>query len=320
MIGTTTKISIAITSVLLIMGLVILSLTSISSTVIAGENLTTNVSVGNSAPIVHTVTCSPISDGNFTPSVGANKTLYCWAIIEDGNGYGDINQNTLDTNFYDDTINGGDDLNSHYSNGTGSGAATNCTWTSASGTNITVNCSYNIRYFINPSDNGWTISFNVTDGSSVTDTNATILGVETTLGLDVKNSSIEYGALALGGESQKVVNITNTGNQQIDVMLRESDTSGSGVGYLDCPSLNDLATDNGSTSGIKYNTTSFNWPQGISLTGTSSQYNEFNLDFYSATGTADGENTKNIYWRIKIPSTGISGVCSGQTEFIAIAG
>ncbi len=320
MANTNYKINIAITSIALTISLIFLTLTSISSTVIADENLTTNVSVGNSAPTVHTITCSPITDGNFTPSVGANETLYCWAIIEDSNGYGDVNQSTLDTNFYDDTLAGGDDLNSHYSNGTGSNAATNCSWTSASGTNITANCSYNIRYFINPSDDGWTIDFNVTDGSGSTGSNATTLGVVTTIGLDVKNSSIEYGNLALGGESERSINITNTCNQQIDVMLRESDISGDGVGYLYCPSSNDLQTNN-DTSGIRYNdTSSFTWSEGTALTGTSTQYTGFDLGYYSPTGLTDGESTKNIYWRIKIPLTGISGVCSGQTEFIAIAG
>ncbi|MBN2095706.1 MAG: hypothetical protein JW727_06680 [Candidatus Aenigmarchaeota archaeon] len=283
---------------------------------VEGENITTNVSVGNSAPTMGVIVCDPISDGNFTPDVGANKSMSCWTVVIDDNGYGEVNQTSLDTNFYSDSIDGADDLNTHYSNGTSSNVATDCTWTNATGTNITVNCTYYIRYFIDPSAGGWTVNFTVNDTSAETGSAAKVLGVATTLGLDVINTSIEFGSLALGGESQRTTDVLNTCNQQIDVKLRESQNSG----YLDCPGATDIATDNGDTDGIKYNATTFSWPEGISLTDTSTAYTAFDLNYYDATGTSDGESTKTLYWRIKIPSAGVSGVCTGQTEFVAVAG
>jgi len=249
--------------------------------------------------------------------VGANKTLSCWAVLTDTNGYGDINQSTLNTNFYKDTVGSGDDLNTHYSNGSASTTGTDCTWTGESGTNITVNCSYNIRYFIDPSDNGWTVNFTVQDNSALSGSNTLILGVATTTGLDVKESSIEYGEVALGTTSnEKVTNITNLCNQQIDVKLRESQYSGK----LYCPSTGsaNITTDD-ATSGIRFNMTSgFSWADnGNKLTGTSTTFTTFDLNYYDATGTVDGESTKNLYWLLKLPASGVSGVCSGQTEFIA---
>ena len=287
-------------------------------TAVEGENLTTNVSVTNVGPRLGTITCSPISSGNFTPDVAANKTLSCWTVVIDDNGYGDINQSSFKSNLYNDTVGGADDLNTHYSNGTASNRATDCTWTNSSGTNITVNCSYAIRYFVTPSPGGWIVNFTVSD--SVVNTNSTSLtiGVATTLGLDVINTTIEYGSVALGGEAQRTTNVTNTGNQQIDVKLRESLNSGN----LNCNGVGsaNIATDGGSTSGIKYNVSTITWPGGISLTSSSTSYTTFNLDYYAATGTTDGTSASNLYWRIKVPSTGVSGVCTGQTEIVAVAG
>ncbi len=314
------KISITIISVSIIVALGLISPEPAAASQ-SDENLTTNVTVSNVAPTVGAITCEPSS---LTPAAGSNTTVSCWSTLSDDNGYGDINQSKLITNFWFNetkTETSADDLNDHYSNGSASNAGTDCTWTDASGTDITVNCTYKTRYFIDPtvSPNIWTVKIVVNDSSDATGNNETTYTVDSMLGLDVKETSIEYGTLALGEtSSEQKTNVTNWCNQLIDVDLRESEYSG----QLYCPATGsaNITTDAAST-GIRFNeTSSFAFVNGTELTGTSTAFVGFDLDYYDASGTTDGESTSNLYWLIKIPDTGVRGTCSGKTEFVAEAG
>ncbi len=315
------KISIAIISVSIVISLAIFaSVTSTPTVLAAGENITTNVTVSNVAPTVGAITCNPSS---LTPTAGTNTTVSCWATLSDDNGYGDINQSKLVTNFWYNetkTETSDDDLNDHYSNGSASNAGTDCTWTDASGTDITVNCSYTTRYYIDPtvSPNVWTVKFVVNDTSDGTGNNETTYTVDSFLGLDVKETSIEYGTVDLGATSlEQITNITNWCNQLIDVDLRESEYSGE----LYCPDTDTNITTDAASTGIRFNETSgFAFVNGTELTGTSTTFTAFDLDYYNATGTTDGESANGLYWLLKVPDTGVGGTCSGKTEFVAAAG
>lgn len=326
MIGMTGKVSIAIISVSIVISLAIfvLGLVTYSEPVSASqsdENITTNVTVSNVAPTVGAITCDPSS---LTPTAGSNTMVSCLATLSDDNGYGDINQSKLITNFWFNETKvetSDDDLNDHYSNGTASNVATDCTWTDASGTNITVNCSYTTRYYIDPtvSPDIWTVKFVVNDTEDATGSNELAdYTVNSMLGLDVKETSIEYGTLALGDTSlEQITNITNWCNQLIDVDLRESEHSG----QLYCPDTDTNIITNATSTGIRFNdTSSFAFVNGTALTGTSTTFAAFDLNYYDASGTTDGESASSLYWLIKIPDTGVGGTCSGKTEFVAAAG
>src|SRR3989304_5748043 len=124
------------------------------------DDLTTQVTITNAMPELSAITCIPTT---LTPPAGGNTTVNCTVTISDSNGFGDVNQTTLDANFFNDTFASADDFNTHYSNGTSSDAATNCLWFGGSGTSISVSCLFPTRFYIDSAN--WTINFTVNDTS-----------------------------------------------------------------------------------------------------------------------------------------------------------
>ncbi len=277
---------------------------------VKSDTVTMQVSLSNAAPLVGAISCTPSS---LTPSAGVNTTVFCNATLTDTNGWNDINQSSMNATFYLSATpkDAADDLNIHYSNGSLSSAGTACTFTGGSGNTVEAQCNFTTRYFITPGT--WTVNFTVNDtAGDMAISNSTSYTVETILGLNIVESLVNFGSLSLSETStEKTTTLQNLGNTLIDVNLSMAG------GILDCPDpYSDLDIDG--TDGIRYNlTTSFTFTQGIALTDTATPYTEFDANYYNATGTADGTTSKDLYWLLRVPASGVGGTCTGTTTIVA---
>jgi hypothetical protein len=313
--------AIALASATLLVAMLALLLLSTPMALADGysDNLSTQVDISGVAPSVGAITCDP---DPLVPLAGANVTIRCYATITDNNGWGDIDQNGLNVTVWEDTAGqaGQDDLNDHYSNGTSSNWQTDCCWGdgcsgTSTGTTIVVSCNFTTRYFIT-SGATWNVNMSINDtsglfGSALLDPYT----VNSHLGLNVVNASLDFGSAALGDERNRTVNIENWCNAIIDINLAETDTTGDGVGYLDC-ALGSIDTD-GANEGIRFNKTGTAvWAQMLTLAApTGVDYNDWTQNYYDATGTQDGTEESTLHFTLRVPSSGISGLCNGTTRF-----
>ena len=270
------------------------------------DNLTTTVTVQDEAPTVGTITCNP---SPFTPSAETTSVLNCTATVTDTNGYQDIGG--LRAEFYNDSRGSSANYTKHYNNAS-------CLFTNNGTTSTTsdVECTFVIYYHANPAD--WTIYFNASDadGSVASGNSTNTVTVSQLTALNVTNTTIAFGTVNLGATSSEVTTtIKNTGNVDIDLRINESLYGGQmacdGVGSAN------LTTDAVST-GVRYNTTT-----GFTFADTTWKLTDSNdlIDVnwtksYTGTGTpTPSEN--NLYWLIKLPSTGLSGTCTTTTRISA---
>ena len=267
------------------------------------DDLTADVTVGTSAPSVGTITC--IDD---PLTLGAETTVLhnCSATITDTNGYENINS-VRGTFFGSGSEGDSADTRSNYKNAT-------CHFTNAgSGTTRNVECSFTVYYHADPAS--WTVYFNATDDGGLTGTNTDTLDVNTLVALNVTNTTIPFGTVALGGTSNQInMTIKNTGNVDIDLNINESLYNG--VMYCTDGGSDNITTDDTST-GVKYNMT-----DGFSFDATTSNLTstnlllEFNLVEADQSG-APTAPTDDLYWLIKLPSTGLTGSCSTTVRISA---
>jgi len=277
------------------------------------ENLTTTVTVTGVAPVVGTITCTPDPDDTvtdpLTPIIGGNITLYCWATITDDNGWSNIDQATEVTNLFIDTVGGSDDLNTHYSNDSCC-FGVDCSGVGSS-TTILMNCSYHTRYYLDPGN--WTVNFTIDDNEGLSNsTQKTDFEVYQALGLDVVETSIDFGVMTLGAEKNDTTEVRNLCNQPIDIKLAETNFT---AGQLTCSGAGSDNITTAGADGIRYNKTSTAWANMVELTGTNTTYVTWDQVYYNASGTTDGIQEDTLYWTLRLPSSGVAGICSGITTF-----
>ncbi|MCK5698612.1 MAG: hypothetical protein KAH93_02105 [Candidatus Aenigmarchaeota archaeon] len=269
----------------------------------ADDNLTTTVTVGNDPPTVGEVTCNSSS---FTPIAESTILLNCTATVSDPNGYQDLGG--IRAEFYNDTR--GDDANHtiHYYNDT-------CLFTQngTTSTNSTVECLFTIYYHANPAD--WTMYFNVTDGDGESGNNTETITIQSLTALNVTNTTIPFGDVGLGEESAQITTtIKITGNVNLDLNINESlygsNMSCDGVGSANI-------TTNAATTGVRYNTTdSFTFDDTTWKLSSGNDLADVNWSKSNeVSSTVPPEY--NLYWKIKIPASGVSGTCTTTTRIAA---
>ncbi|MEA3342826.1 MAG: hypothetical protein U9Q92_01545 [archaeon] len=270
------------------------------------DNLTTYVIVGNAAPTVGEITCDPPS--TITLTAETSTLLNCTATVSDNNGY--ENLMGIRGEFYNDSLGASDNYTKHYNNAT-------CLFTSngTTDTNSTVECTFSIYFHANPAE--WTIYFNVSDAAGDTGSNTGTITVASLTALNVTETVINFGNLDLDETSaQQNTTIKNTGNVELDIRINESSHGGNmscdGVGSAD---INTSAT----STGVRYNTTNAFIFDEADWELTSNN----NLIEVNWSKSYDGGSTTppgyDLYWLIKVPSSGVSGNCSTVTRITATA-
>lgn len=269
----------------------------------------TSAEVVNSPPVASSAV---INNGfDVTLTEGTNTSVLGTVIITDNNGCPDI----LGVNgtFYRSAVGvtGADDLNNHYSslcvsNGDCSGSAD---------ITETFNCTFELVYYADPTDAGsiyetdeWFFNALPYDNVSGTADNASV-EMSTLTALSI-TTSIDFGGLALGantGATNQDTTIINTGNEGIDVSV-------DGYGTVDGDGLAMNCTiGNISVNYIEYDVSTFTYGGGTQLSDSAS---DVDLDIAQRT---DGESSELLYWGLGLPSSGLSGTCSGRVQAIAVS-
>lgn len=267
------------------------------------DDLTTSVTVQNDAPSVGTITCDP---SPFQPDAEASKIINCTATVGDINGYEDLMG--IRGEFYNDSLGAANNYTKHYNNAT-------CAFTNngTTSTNSTVECTFNVYFHADPAY--WTIYLNVSDSSGATANNTNTVQVQQRIALNVTETAISFGTVSLGTESSQVTTtIKNTGNVMLDLNINESVNAG----YMPCD-VGSLQTDAAST-GVRYNTTnSFDYDSASWKLTSGNDLRDLNWA-KSSEAASSTPPEYSLYWKLKLPSTGLSGSCSTTTRISATAG
>ncbi len=261
------------------------------------DDLDANVTIGTAAPSVGAISC--VGGTTLTLNAETTKLLNCSATITDSNGYQDII--SVRGTFHNSTSESdGGDTRDNYKNAT-------CVFTNTgSGTDRNIECAFTVWYHANPAD--WTVYFNATDNGGLTGNNTATITVDTLIALNVTETAIDFETVALGGTSNEITTaIKNTGNVIIDLNINETLYGG----YMNCTDADsdDIQTDAAGT-GIRYNTTtSFTFsdtPWNLTASNPLVNVSWAEAD-ESSTPTAP---TNDLYWLLKLPSSGLKGDCS----------
>ena len=270
----------------------------------ANDDLTASVSIGSSAPTVGAISC--VGGETFTLNSETIKLVNCSATITDLNGYQDIN--SVRGAFYSSAGEGdAADTRDNYKNAT-------CVFTDAgTGTTRDAECSFTVYFHANPTS--WTVYMNATDDGDDTGTNTVAATVNTLVALNVTETEINFGEVALDGISSEITtNIKNTGNVDIDLNINETLYNG----YMNCTDVasDDIQTDAAST-GIRFNITSgFTFADTVwNVTATNALADVSWVE--ADQNGAPTAPTTPLYWLIKLPADGLTGSCSTTIRIAA---
>ncbi|MFH1055784.1 MAG: hypothetical protein V1744_06815 [Candidatus Altiarchaeota archaeon] len=274
------------------------------------NNVTLNVSTGvttttststtlNKPPVVHTI----YGDTGIVLNPGSWKNVTYNATVSDDDGCLDIN--LVKAVLWDNhsaTHDSGPNDNSVYINDS-------CSFSCPSGN---AECSFNLAYYANASDE-WAINMSAWDedlwGHNVTYP----LTVNSLLAINITNPSLifktdEGGSTFTFGETSREDNITvqNIGNVVQDMLTNGTDlpcTIGDPIGV----------------GQVKYhNTTLTVYDSMFALTYDQDETDDILKEYFDLGKTLDGTSSeKPIYWRIKIPVSGVGGTCNGTLSLMA---
>lgn len=292
-----------------------------SLVIVHADDVSTSVTVGNSAPSISSLSLNYGSDITLTENTATYATTTM--TVTDTNGCSEISSVTAklyrsDTST-EGTICSVDDANCYTSFGSCTATTTGDSCTGGADTSVEYECVFKLWYVADPTDSGayasdiWVVSATTTDGSNTsTATNtAQTIEVNTLNSLDV-TSSIAYGSVSPNsntGATTQTTTVTNTGNAAIDseisgdVMCTDYSTCDGGVMQ---PSQQKYGL-----SDVTYGSLTY------TLSATSSpDTRELDLAKPSATTSAV---TDDVYWGIAVPSGQTPGSYTGQNTFGAVA-
>ncbi len=287
------------------------------------DDSTSSSTVNNQAPTVDSITLSATSGGSSAASLDMNenstKTAYVHGAYTDNNGCSEVaTGGSFTLVLYRSAVSNGssctrNDADCLRSSTTGY----TCNYSSlpantcAGDTDVTANyeCSVPVQFFADPTDSGsysaqnWVALITATDSGSLAGTNSATTEVNTLTALNV-GSTISFGALALGATSSEVaLTVTNTGNNNaLDVQ-----TSGTAMACT-------VGTITLASEKVKYSSsTGQAFGSMTALTGSAASLR------ISLTKSVDGGSASNTstYWRLQLPSSGLSGSCSATVTFTA---
>jgi len=269
---------------------------------ILADTASGNVSITNAAPTMGTVTLwnQNGADAGITLAAGSTVIVTANVTVTDTNGGGNVASATGTLYHSTSTSGESDDENIHLTN-------SSCVLSGVSGNDVIATCAFTMNYM---ALNGtWTVNMTATDltGESVsgTDTNT----VNDLAALDVTNTVIEFGSMALGANSSSPTTmiVRSQGNIQIDAIY-------SGTNYT-CTSGTIPATN------TKYGLTSVAYDSlTTGLTESPATQTGFDLGVRGVATANGADSEKNEYWGILIPTSGVSGTCSNTLTVTAVAG
>jgi hypothetical protein len=300
-----------------------------------GGGATTTAQVANVPPTVDSVDIAYADNGpnldeasGIDLTLGTTKQVVISGTISDANGtdtqgdntYGDVSG--VSVVFYRSGVANADsctaDMNNCYR---AQLSDSSCTLSGNSGTTVHYACTLNLQYFTDstqaggeyPTDN-WVAKVTATDLSSTTGTLSGTTNVNALLALNIP-TSIAYGQFALGATTtaaaaeapgtNRVMTITQEGNILADVNVKGSDMTCDALGTIP------VANEAWATSVVAYSAAT---PLTASDVNTGLDVNYQTDDNFST-----NPSTKDLYWHIKIPSTGVRGVCTGANTISIIA-
>jgi len=271
---------------------------------------------GNNAPSIATTYISSISNAEvasenpITPSPGTTKTVYVYGNASDVDGDTDIT--SVFISFYRTGITSAScdepseaDPNQCYQ--------ANCTLDYGDPDTATrYDCTIALDYYADATIGGgpygtddWSVLVTAEDAATATGDNSGFLTTTEIDEISAANiqSSFSWGQLDLGhittAQTNAVMTITQEGNSVLDINISGTDmTCESGV--------------------IEMNRISYTFTDsdgGTPLTASPVNIFDFNLPLRT-----DAPVTKDIFWNLGLPETGIGGVCTGSTVITTEAG
>src|SRR3989344_5691536 len=284
-------------------------------------DVTTTAEIQNEPPTINTrrFATTPFNADDLTstgilPSVGNTRTIHINGLIQDNNGKTDIATSTISLTFHRTTKGNTctTDQNDCY-------RTTTCTfdYTLTSETELAYNCPLDLSYYIDATDpagaykdDNWTAEVTLADQAGSPATLTATIEVNSLLALNLPDG-IDYGTRSLGEQSSSTTNVetplTQRGNTRADVFV-----SG---GTMDCSAnggLGSLATNaqKWSLTDIDYTATT-----SIALTASDTKTNR-NIRLRT---DDQNESSKNLYWNIAIPQSGVKGLCTGANTILITA-
>jgi len=234
---------------------------------------------------------------------GSTKTVNCYGLVTDDDGYTDIQSVTAI--LYRTGVGQGasDDDNNHYTL-TGN---TECVPSNGSGTTEEYDCDFSVYFHADPTDTGsiyetdnWTCVMIPTDGVGDGTSDSDTIEINTLYGINITDS-IDFGVLNDGensGSTNDIIDVYNTGNISSDLTL-----SGSNL-CTDYPTCSAYTI---SVGNQEYYLSAFTYGSGIDLTSSA-----VDVDISISKPTASPSNSfKSIYWGIGVPGGSYPGVYDG---------
>jgi hypothetical protein len=295
-------------TVVLVAALIVVG-TLIAHTVLAFTNLSSQVVVGASNPVIPSVVvngASPISlNTNSTTSVNVTAT------ITDVNGCGELTPGTTTVLLYrsgsgvtSSTCMGSQDPRYCYS-------ATSFTTSTCSAGTETATTTFALQYFAQPTDTSssfsgqkWVATVKFTTPDNTTGTmDATGVTLNTLTAINVTTSSINYGPITANsdtGSANQTTTVANVGNSSTSLQVYALTTLTSG-------SSNTIAT-----SSQTYYTSPFTYQgSSVPLTGAAVTVSGFMLTAPVSLTNVTG----SIYWGLGVPNGTPTGTYSGTNVF-----
>ncbi|MFH0978184.1 MAG: hypothetical protein V1837_02670 [Candidatus Woesearchaeota archaeon] len=281
------------------------------------DTATTLLNITNFAPrvinvLVDDINSSPVHEIDLVS--GTTRKVWCNGTVVDWNGKDDIIAVNATLYFIANKSSTPNDKNEHYSN-------RSCNAYRSGTYNKTYSCTFAVWFFANNGtwycnmsawDNG-TANF---DGRGAYNSSTNRTKVNPLYGLSVP-PIINYGELALNKTSltDKIENVTNTGNMNIDLQL---------YGYGGSVRIENNQSLKCRMGTIPIRNEHFSLTVDTafeSMTNLSGQFanpndiNNFNL---AQRKSETINSTRNTYWKIRVPPVGVKGQCNGTIVFSSV--
>lgn len=269
-------------------------------------------------PTVDTTTAAQTSGGSqasFNLTESSSVVLYVHGSITDTDGCEDVAVNgTVTGKFYRSNVAAADNCTND-NNDCYPLTNANCTKTGCTGPGDNIfnyECTADIQYYADSTTAGthsatnWTAKVKATDQATNFGTLTDTIEMNTLIGLDVP-ANMSHGTISLDTVgSEQTYPITNSGNSGMDVRFKVD-------GAMIC---NGQGSDNIPAGNTHYSGTSgFIWADGTALTTADVEY-ELNLAPRSNDAAAA---IQNMFFKLKLPVSGIRGSCTNTLTTIAIA-
>ena len=282
-----------------------------SSTTKLADNGTNNNQSYTVTDIAPTVSGFSYGSNPLIPIAGSSVNQTFSATISDDNGYADVESAYGAIYVSPATL-------------TGAGACTtdseincydtpSCNLTGGSGTNVTVNCGaagnlITTWFNIAPSAE-WKTHVTAVGGSTYSLATEGTFTVNTLNAIDIVESSIPYGTLALGGTSaSQTVTFQNAGNVITDTLISGTNMTFGGNNIV-------AAQQHWSP------TSSFTWGSGdyalLTSASIGSAVNGCSDRSIAVTTDHASYTTSPIYWKLQIPASQAAGSYTGTNTFLA---